>query len=208
MTTITSSHSKSDNWFNSDVDFHRLYPLFIRELAGMHWTPLNITRKVVKYLAAGESVKILDIGSGVGKFCLAAAHYSPHAQIYGIEQRESLVGCANVANDILCLPNVSFRCGNFTQLDLRQYDHFYLYNPFFENIDRTARIDNTILYSESLYNYYNQYLYKQLEEMPVGTRIATYCSWDEEIPPGYHLTDEIFNTSLSTGLRNKFERTL
>jgi predicted RNA methylase len=181
-----------DNWFNSDVDFHRLYPHFIRELAGMHWTPLNIARKVVRYLAPDESVKILDIGSGVGKFCLAAAHYSPHTQIYGIEQRESLVECANGANDILGLPNVSFRYGNFTQLDLRQYDHFYLYNPFFENIDRTSRIDNAILYSESLYNYYNQYLYKQLEEMPTGTKVATYCSWDEEIPPGYHLTGAEF----------------
>jgi hypothetical protein len=183
---------KNDNWFNSDVDFNRLYPFFIRELAGMHWTPLNIARKVVQYLALDEPVKILDIGSGVGKFCLAAAHYSPHAQIYGIEQRECLVECANGAKEVLGLPNVSFRYGNFTQLVLKQYDHFYLYNPFFENIDRSSRIDNAILYSESLYHYYNQYLYKQLEEMPTGTRVATYCSWDEEIPPVYHLTGADF----------------
>src|SRR6478752_1214373 len=101
-----------DNWFNSDVDFHRLYPIFIRQLSAMHWTPLNIARKVVQYLAQDESVRILDIGSGVGKFCLAAAHYSPLTQIFGIEQRESLVECANVANDMLGLPNVSFRHGN------------------------------------------------------------------------------------------------
>jgi SAM-dependent methyltransferase len=181
-----------DNWFDSDVKFHQLYPPYIQELASMHWTPLSITRRVIQFLAPDECVKILDIGSGVGKFCLAAAHYKPYAQIYGIEQRESLVEYANKAKNILGLSNVSFHYGNFTQLNLKLYDHLYLYNPFFENIDRTVRIDNSILYSESLYNYYNQYLYKQLEVMPVGTRIATYCSWDEEIPTGYHLINTDF----------------
>jgi SAM-dependent methyltransferase len=190
-----------NNWFDSDVDFHRLYPVFIRQLAGMHWTPLHIALKVVQYLASDESVRILDIGSGVGKFCLAAAHFRPSAQIYGVEQRESLVEYANGAKAILGIQNVSFRHGNFTQLDLKHYDHFYLYNPFFENIDRTERIDNAILYSESLYNYYNQYLYKQLEEMPAGTRVATYCSWDEEIPPGYHIMSADFQNLVKFWLK-------
>ena len=181
-----------ENWFETDIRFNQLYPPYIRELAGMHWTPLNIARRVIEFLAPDECVKILDIGSGVGKFCLAAARYRPYAQIYGIEQRGSLVECANEAKNILGLSNVSFHCGNFTQLNLKLYDHFYLYNPFFENIDRTVQIDNSILYSESLYNYYNQYLCKQFEVMPLGTRIATYCSWDEEIPPGYHLIDTNF----------------
>lgn len=180
------------NWFETDVKFNQLYPPFIQELADMHWTPLKIVRSVVRFLAADECVKILDIGSGVGKFCLAAAHYQPYAQIYGIEQRESLVEYANWAKNILDLSNVSFHYGNFTQLNLKMYDHFYLYNPFFENIARRGRIDNSILYSESLFNYYNQYLFKQLEAMPVGTKIATYCSWDEEIPQGYHLRDTDF----------------
>ena len=180
------------NWFDTDTQFHRLYPLSIVESAGMHWTPLHITRRVVQFLTPDDYVKILDIGSGVGKFCLAAAYYKPFAQIYGIEQRKSLVDYANEAKNMLGLHNVSFHCGNFTQLNLKLYDHFYLYNPFFENIDSTARIDNTILYSESLYNYYNQYLYKQLEEMPTGTRVVTYCSWNEEIPAGYHAINTDF----------------
>ena len=60
-----------------DTQFHQLYPLSIQELAGMHWTPLNIARRVVQFLAPDECVKILDIGTGVGKFCLAAAYYKP-----------------------------------------------------------------------------------------------------------------------------------
>ncbi len=190
-----------DDWFNSDPDFHQLYPLSIRKLAGMHWTPLSIARRVVQFLAPVERVKILDIGSGVGKFCLAAAHYQAYAQCYGIEQRKNLVEYANEAKNMLGLQNVSFRYGNFTQVDLRQYDHFYLYNPFFENFDKTERIDDDILYSESLYNYYNQYLYSQLEDMPAGTRVATYCSWDEEIPAGYHLMDTDFQSLVKFWLK-------
>jgi hypothetical protein len=40
-------------------------------------------------------------------------------------------------------------------------------------------------YSVELYLYYSQYMSKQLEAMDPGTKIATYCSWDDEIPPGY-----------------------
>jgi SAM-dependent methyltransferase len=190
-----------DKWFNSDLEFHQLYPFFIQKMARMHWTPLSIVRRVVQYLTPVERVKILDIGSGVGKFCLAAAHYRPHAEVYGIEQRQSLVEYANEAKSVLNLQNVSFRHGNFTQLDLKQYDHFYFYNPFFENIDKAERIDEDILYSESLYNYYNQYLNKQLEDMPAGTRVATYCSWDDEIPAGYQLIETDFQNLVKFWLK-------
>jgi len=190
-----------DKWFKSDVEFHQLYPSFIRELACMHWTPLSIARRVVQFLAPVGCAKILDIGSGVGKFCLVASYYKPDAQFFGIEQRKSLVELANEAKSILSLQNVSFRYGNFTQLDLKQYDHFYLYNPFFENFEQAERIDDAILYSESLYNYYNQYLYKQLEDLPAGTRVATYCSWDEEIPTGYQLINTEFDNLVKYWLK-------
>ena len=115
-----------ENWFETDEKFNQMYPPFIRELASMHWTPLKITRRVIQFLASGGYTKILDIGSGVGKFCLAAARCRPYAQIYGIEQRENLVEYANQAKNMLGFSNVSFHCGNFTQLNLKLYDHFYL----------------------------------------------------------------------------------
>ena len=201
---LVESPAKSgniDNWFQTDAEFNQLYPFSIQQLAHLHWTPLNITRKIIQFLASDESVRILDIGSGVGKFCLAAGYYKANAQFYGIEQRKNLVEHANEAKNRLGLENVSFSCGDFTQLDLKEYDHFYLYNPFFENIEGSEKIDDTILYSESLYNYYNQYLYKQLEEMPSGTRVATYCSWDEEIPPVYHLVETDFQNLLRCWLK-------
>jgi SAM-dependent methyltransferase len=152
-----------------------------------HWTPLSVARKAAVFLAAGTGSRILDIGCGVGKFCLGAAYYKPEAFYFGIEQRKNLVEYADEARDRLGLYNVSFLHGNFTQLDLRNYDHFYFYNSFYENLQETDKIDDSIAYSAELFNYYNRYLYRQLDRMPPGTRLATFHSLEGEIPTGFQV---------------------
>ncbi|MGZ5245479.1 MAG: methyltransferase, partial [Flavitalea sp.] len=92
--------------------------------------------------------------------------------------------------------NVSFIHGNFTQLDFRQFDSFYFFNSFYENLKGTDKIDSSIEYSLSLFNYYNNYLYKELEQKPNGTRIATYHSLEDEIPPSYYVVKTELNGSL------------
>ncbi len=184
--TDTVSKLPLDRWFAGDAQFHQLYPLSVRDLSRRHWTPLKVAREAAQFLVSEKGVRVLDIGSGVGKFCLSAAHDHPDAYFYGVEQRSDLVGHAEAAKNILGLPNVSFIHGNFTQLDLKQYDHFYFYNSFYENLDGTDKIDDNILYSENLYNYYTHYLFRQLEKMPSGTRVVTLCSLEEEMPPSYH----------------------
>ena len=173
-------------WFNTDEQFNELYPASIRLLAHRHWTPLHVARKAARFLAVENNSRILDIGSGVGKFCLAAAHYRPTSFYYGVEQRKSLVRHAGTAKEILGLSNVAFVHGNFTQLNFRKYDHFYFYNSFYENLSGTDKIDENIDYSGELYNYYNRYLYKQLEQKPAGTRLATFHSMEDEVPRGFH----------------------
>jgi len=185
-----------EKWFSSDEQFDELYPLRVQSLTSFHWTPLHIARKAAHYLAADYNARVLDIGSGVGKFCLAAAYYKPKAFYYGVEQRKSLVRYAEIANDVLLFQNVSFFNGNFTVLDFRNYDHFYFYNSFYENLIGADRIDNSILYSAELYNYYNRYLYKQLERKPIGTKIATFHSLEDEIPPCYRSEASEFDNLL------------
>lgn len=175
------------NWYGADEQFDMLYPVRIRQLARRHWTPLKIALKAASFLAAEPGVTILDIGSGVGKFCLSAAHYKPHAHYCGVEQRKHLLDCAVTAKDTLQLQNVNFLHGNFTQLELKDYDHFYFYNSFYENLSGTDKIDESIDYSGELYNYYNRYLFRQLQLLPNGTRLATFHSLEDEIPPCYHV---------------------
>jgi SAM-dependent methyltransferase len=186
----------TENWFGSDAQFNQLYPSSIQLLAQRHWTPLVIARKAATFLATESNARILDIGSGAGKFCLAAAHYKPKALYYGIEQRKRLVTHAESAKETLGLENVSFLNGNFTQIDFRNYNHFYFYNAFYENIAGTDKIDNSIDYSLELYNYYNRYLCKQLEQKPPGTRVASFHSLEDEMPNGYHIVGSEMNDLL------------
>lgn len=193
---LTEKKREVENWFKSDEQFNELYPLHIQAHAQRHWTPLYVARKAANFLFTEKNVKILDIGSGAGKFCLTAAHHKPDGLFYGVEQRQNLVDHAEMTKQILQLKNVSFIHGNFTQLNFRDYDHFYFYNSFYENLAGTDKIDESIDYSGELYNYYNRYLYKQLEQKPVGTRLATFHSLEDEIPHGYHVVGSEMNNLL------------
>lgn len=175
-------------YLSSDNAFNELYPLRIQRLAKRHWTPLHIAQRAANFLAS-KNATILDIGSGVGKFCLAAACYAPEANFYGIEQREDLIQHAKNAQQGLHLKNASFIHGNFTNLNLREFDHFYFFNSFYENINDVERIDENIQYSDSLYEYYVRYLCSGLQQMPKGTKVATYHSFHGEIPVGYEMVE-------------------
>ena len=176
-----------ERWFSSDVRFNQLYPPSVQSLSTRHWTPLSVARKAARFLSSEKNVRILDIGSGVGKFCLAAAWFCPAALYFGVEQRKNLNSYAETAREILGLGNVLFMNGNFTQLDFKNYDHFYFYNSFFENLSGMDKIDDDIDYSAELYAYYNRYLYKQLEQKPAGTRLVTFHSMEDEIPKDFKL---------------------
>jgi SAM-dependent methyltransferase len=147
-------------------------------------------------LVTHPGVRVLDIGSGVGKFCLAAAYYKPYASFFGVEQRRDLIDHAEKARGILGFENVHFIHGNVTELDFKQYDHFYFFNSFYENLMDKEKIDDKLTYSPHLFNYYHNRLYKKLNEMPVGTRVATYHCLEEKIPPGYHVVDSKIATLL------------
>lgn len=194
--TVIKQNRADYKWFDSDEQFHELYPRTIQALSRRHWTPLTIARKAADFLAAEAQSRVLDIGSGVGKFSLAAAHFKPDSHFFGIEQRKDLVIHAETAARTLNLSNVSFMHGNFTQLDLRNYDNFYFYNSFYENLATADKIDDSIDYSLELYNYYNRFLFRQLEQTPEGTRLATYHSLEDEVPPSFHVVGSAINNFL------------
>lgn len=187
------------NYLQSDAHFDELYPYHIQTMSEQHWTPLHITQLAIEFLSAKvkPASKVLDIGSGVGKFCLAAATYAPQLEFVGIEQRGYLIRKAQSARGKLGIKNVSFIEGNFTQLNLKNFNHFYFFNSFYENLDGANKIDNSISYSEALYEYYVQYLHNEFKSLPTGTRIATYHSILQEIPRTYQLVDSLENGDLN-----------
>jgi hypothetical protein len=81
---------------------------------------------------------------------------------------------------------LAFIHANIKGFDAGEYDHFYFFNAFFENINDEYKIDNELPYSKELYNAYNRHLYKQLNKKPAGTRLVTFHSTQDEIPDTYH----------------------
>ncbi|WP_052273097.1 methyltransferase domain-containing protein [Flavihumibacter solisilvae] len=185
-----------EKWFQTDDSFNSIFPVGIQNQARRHWTPLRVAKKAARFLSTDSGVRILDIGSGIGKFCLAAAYYQPKASFFGIEQRRNLVEQAEKAKQVLQLDNAHFLYGNFTQVDFQHYDHFYFYNSFYENLSGTEKIDDSIDYSAELFNYYNGYLFRELEKKPAGTRLVTYHSLEDEVPPGYQVVGTAINDYL------------
>ncbi len=184
------------DWFSSDMIFNSVYPPHIREVAEKHWTPLEVAMKAADYLASTPGAKILDIGSGSGKFCFIAAQYHPETPFYGVEQRKELVDLCNQLKEDFKLNNISFINKNVTDINFADYDHFYFYNSFYENIEGTQKIDYTVPYSEKLYDYYNLIVYKQLKKMPSGTKVASFHSFGNEMPPGYEIVHSSFENYL------------
>ncbi|HVW16581.1 MAG TPA: class I SAM-dependent methyltransferase [Mucilaginibacter sp.] len=190
----------NDTFLKEDAAFDWLYPEHIEAKSRKHWSPLAVTRNAARFLAEPDA-RVLDIGSGVGKFCLAAAHYYPDTFFFGVEQRHELVLYAEEAKSHLQLPNVHFIFANMTQINFSEFDHFYFYNAFYENIDDDDPIDDSIEKSYNLYQYYTQYLRTALELRPRGTRLVTYHSLEEEIPASYVPVDACCNTLLKMWIK-------
>jgi len=192
MTSTSPNLSRPhlDYWFHSERQLQILYPRTIQLLADKHWTPLPVTNLVVQFLAIQKGARVLDIGSGVGKFCLAGAYLKPEATFYGFEQRKHLVAHAEKARVILGLKNVRFFHQNIIQMDFSHFDHFYFFNSFYENLADTEKIDDTVQCNPELYDLYHSVLLQKLKAMPTGTRLVTFHCFEGMTSAGYQLMEE------------------
>lgn len=175
------------DFFSTDETFHQLYSTEIAALASRHWTPIAIAKEAASFLAVGRQPRILDIGSGVGKFCMVGAKYHPEAFFAGIEQRPQLTKIAQQISQELQLTNTTFFTGDFSEIDFSDFQHFYFYNAFYENLIDNDSIDQTIVQTPELFNLYNRKLYKLFKKLPSGTRIASFHSSDNEMPNDYEV---------------------
>jgi len=112
---------------HNDYAFDLFYPQHIRRLSTMHWTPLDVVAEVCDFLTS-PGARILDVGSGAGKFCIAGGPLHPEAIFLGIKRRSQL---DNVAEQLRAKTGAyDFRLlhGNVTAPEPMDYDHFYFYN--------------------------------------------------------------------------------
>lgn len=179
-----------------DRRFNELYPPHIKKLAERHWTPVGVAEIAAQYLVENCGDKVLDIGAGAGKFCLIGAACTK-GMFYGVEQRESLVEISSNLAKKHSIKNVQFIHANIDQISFADFDAFYFYNSFFENLDTSFPIDSSVLPSTELYDFYTAYLRNQLRWMPAGTRIVSYYSNWDEIPESFDLEHTAFDGLLN-----------
>jgi hypothetical protein len=184
----------------SDEAFDRLFPLHIRDLSVVHFTPIHVATVAAIFLAPDPKAQVIDIGSGVGKFCLVAA-LQTEAKFTGIEQRKNFVSAGNKAIKQLRLTNVRLLCGNFMELDMTGYSGIYFYNSFHEQLVFDDAPDQIIDHIPGLYQQYTTHFCNQLVGMPVGTRLATYWLSVTEIPGCYKLHESHFDNLLKLWIK-------
>ncbi len=178
----------------SDGRFDQIFDQRVRKVSSVHWTPVEVVLSILELLNLDEDSKVLDVGSGSGKFCLVGALNSA-ASFVGVEQRQSLVKMANQLAAAFDLDNASFIYGNAVQLDWSDFDAIYLFNPYYENImDEGLRIDLDIKVSQEKYKSYITATINKLTELKVGTKIVTYYGFGQGLPDNFKLM-----TSISRG---------
>ncbi len=168
----------TDDEFDLEV-----FPEWAHPPSRIHWTPVAVARYVARLFSAYGATRILDVGSGVGKFCLVGALTSPGAFV-GIEQRPHFVQAAREAAARVGVERCTFTLGNMTALDWSEFDGYYLYNPFAEH--RMAfPIDETIQRSMRKYRKYVRFAEEQLAKATAGTVLATYHGFGGTPPAGW-----------------------
>ena len=171
----------------ADLRFDQLYPDWVQDLSEMFWTPVAVAQRSAEFLVSRPGDKILDIGSGVGKFCFIGAAITSGV-FHGIEQRQDLVEVAQELQRAHPWTEslIDFRVGNMSDEAWDQYQGIYLYNPFFEQTSGPwCQIDHSIKYSRDTQAHYVQTALAKLAATPPGTRVATYFGFGSKMPTGF-----------------------
>lgn len=179
-----------------DHRFDLIYPPEIRAVSRVHWTPVLVARRAAEFLVREPGTRVLDIGCGPGKFCIVGA-LNTKGRFTGVEQRQSLCDVARSVIGQAKILTAEIIHGNATDLDFSNFDAFYLFNPFEENLETTLKIDASVQLTDALYERYTSHVAHQLALAPLGTRVVTYCGVCQEVPVGY----ECLDSSLEYGLK-------
>ncbi len=170
----------------SEESFNKFLPEDLQRISKIHFTPIRIARIATEWLTEDGKKNVLDIGAGIGKFCITGALNSD-SFFCGIEYRPSLVKVANDLIETFEIQNAIVYNQNITDIDFTDFDAFYLYNPFYENIVYKKRMNNEVPLADSFYRNYLDYTVQQLENCKKGSRIVTFHGDNLEVPGSFEI---------------------
>ena len=171
--------------------FDRLYAAPVRQRSARFWTPVEVAHRAGRLLAGQNVRTVLDVGAGVGKFCIAAACACPDIEFTGVEHRPHFVEAARAASARIGTNNARFVVGDATAPGLLDFDALYLYNPFAENLYVDSHpLDNTVELSPRRLIADVQRIVHALVAASVGMCLLTYHGFGGPIPATYELAHE------------------
>lgn len=168
----------------SDADFDSVYSEPVRRVSERNWTPVEAAYVAAKLLVRDERSRVLDVGSGVGKFCHIGAAITS-GRFVGVEQRLHFIEESRRVAEQLGLERLEFIHANMEQIDWREFSAFYFYNPFLEQIDEETQLGKEIELSAENYARYVRIVQERLISMPVRTRVVTYHGFGGLVPSQY-----------------------
>ena len=174
-----------------DDDFDMIFPEDVREYSNRHYTSVFLAQKAAQFLVQDKNDAILDIGSGTGKFCLVGA-LTTNGHFTGVEYRKYQSDIARNVAQNYSISNVEFIHANILDVPFDEFTGFYMFNPFLEQIDRTAKMDGLIKDDAENYTLFNEYVQSELMKKEIGTRLVSYYVPIIQIPDCFQQVDSFF----------------
>lgn len=171
----------------TDHAFDRLLPEALRVVSSEHWTPLHVAVRAACWFEDVGVRSVVDIGAGVGKFCVVAALAST-CRFVGLEQRGWLVDAARaLVNAFELRERVDFIVGALGETSVPIAEAYYFFNPFGENLFSDGHLDTDVELGDERYDRDVAAAESLLRQAPVGTYALTYNDFGGTMPATYRL---------------------
>lgn len=169
-----------------DDDFDQFMTYEDRRVSFDYWTPIRVATRTAQWLDYFGVQSVVDVGSGVGKFCVAAA-LGGRCQFTGIEHRTRLVTAARaLARTFNVEDRVDFVQSSTSDVGWPRADAYYLYNPFGENLRRIEnQLDADVELGIDRYKREIAVAERFIEHAPRGTFLVTYNGFGGRVPDSY-----------------------
>lgn len=172
----------------SDADFDRCLAEPQQRASARYWTSVGVSLRLTRWLVEMGVAQVLDVGSGAGKFCVVGALASG-ITFTGVEHRAHLVMFAEaLAEHFGVADQARFVAGGLDAVNFHEFDALYFYNPFGENHFTAAdHLDSTVELNRRRFDRDVAKVEHLLEQVPVGTYLATYNAYGGRVPDTFDL---------------------
>lgn len=164
-----------------DAMFDALLSPGPRVRSSSYWSTVEVAQTASRWLTEAGALRLLDVGSGVGKFCTIASLSSAH-RVWGVELRGGLVRESRTLAQRLGA-EVVILDGTLDTVDARRFDSFYFFNPFAEHLaEEHEKYDEHFPSSVDGYLHDVKIVERWLRAAPLGSAMVTYNGLGGRIP--------------------------